>query len=205
MCLARVRSLLSVPPAHLLPRAPGAACWPRGRARGRTPGCRRGSGSWCSRCGRTTTATPSWSAPPADPDGHSGGYIYIYMYIRTQIYHGLGQYPFLIVWQCVCVTYILFPRALTVIQECSKAAAVQVVEDGDQQMLVELKRSGELEGGNSNQVNYPHNYKTMTCSTNNIQPVKEICCLKLFVYQLQSICFYRFSNYAPTKGWKTSG
>jgi len=46
---------------------------------------------------------------------------------------------------CVFVTsYIAFSNALTVVEERAKAAAVQVIQDYDQETLIKLKRCWEL-------------------------------------------------------------
>lgn len=43
------------------------------------------------------------------------------------------------------MTYFLQPLLFAVAQECPKQAAVQVVQDGDQEVLVELKSCRKLQ------------------------------------------------------------
>lgn len=49
------------------------------------------------------------------------------------------------IFSTAIMTYFLQPLLFAVAQECPKQAAVQVVQDGDQEVLVELKSCRKLQ------------------------------------------------------------
>lgn len=88
-------------------------------------------------CWRRTTGTPSWTEPPT---------------MRTEDEFNLTRVSnkknkWLFVNRRTKWTYLGCPFLFAVTQECTKQAAVEVVQDRDQEQLVELEGRWKLQSG----------------------------------------------------------
>lgn len=116
----------------MLPTALGGACWPQGTGPGQTPVCKRDLNTYPYYNWPETTTTQFSTSAPAKKRKKDE-------LVKPAWQHRTDP--------VLSHPYMLVSCTLTVVEESPKSTAVEIIQDGQQEALIKLKGSRELQGG----------------------------------------------------------